>query len=94
MCIFKGGSTFSVAVLYRDMGLVPPDGEGNEQLSAQGCATAHREADEEAGISKMGLYSVLGGNGGSGFLGDRGLCHEEAEYLRAIYCYATDSGPV
>ena len=46
---FQGSIIGGVAVQGRDVGPDPPDGAGPEQLPAQGRATAHQEAAEEAG---------------------------------------------
>ena len=72
----------------------PPDGTVPEHLPAQGCATDHWEASEAEGGGEMGISSDGGSNGGGGLLGDLGLHHEEAEYGHAIYCNATDYGPL
>ena len=78
----------------RDVGPDPPDGAVPGKLSAQGCATAPREAYEAKGGGVMGISSSGGSDGGSGLRGDWDLHHKEAEYSRAIYCNATDSGPL
>ena len=41
------------------------------------------------------VVPIIGGsNGGSRLRGDQDIRHEEAEYGRAVYCNATDSGPL
>ena len=45
----QSGRAGGVAFWGRDMGLDPPDGVGPEKISAQGRATAHREASEAVG---------------------------------------------
>ena len=76
----------------RDVGPDPPDGAGPDHISAQGRAMAHQEAAEAEGGGALVISSADGVNDGSGLQGDRDLRHEEAEYGRAIYCDATDSG--
>ena len=50
----------------REVGPDPPEVAGPEQLSAQGSAAAHREADEAEGGGELGISSAGGGNGRSG----------------------------
>ena len=76
------------------MGPDPPDGAVPVHISAQVRAKARREAAKEAGGWELVLSSASGSNGGSGLRGDQGLCHEEAEYGRAIYFDATDYVPL
>ena len=64
--LFQGGSTGVVSFWGRYVGPDPPDGAGPVQLSAQGCAKAHRKVAKEAGGWDMGPSSAGGGNGGSG----------------------------
>ena len=90
--LFQGLSTVGVTFGVKDAGPDPPDGAGPEQLSAQGRATAHREANKAAGIGELGISSAGGGNVGSGLQGDKCLRHKEAEYGCTIYCDAFDSG--
>ena len=71
-----------------------PDRAEPEQISAQGCAMAHREVAEAAGGGELGISSAGSGNGGSRLQGDQGLRHEEAEYGHKIYCDATNYGPL
>ena len=45
------------------MGAHPSDGAGPGYISAQGCATAHREAFNEMGGWELFLPTIGGGNG-------------------------------
>ena len=76
------------------MGPHPEDGEVPGQLSVQGCKEAHREAAAADDGWDMGLPASGGGTGGSGDRGDTEVGNEEAEHGRAIYCDATDYGPI
>ena len=75
----------------KDMGPDPLDRAGPDHISAEGCATAYKEAAEEEGGGELGISSADGSNGGSELQRDRGLSNEEAEYGRGIYCNTTDS---
>ena len=55
---------------------------------------AHWEEVGEAGGWELGLSSADGSNDGSRLRGDQDLRHEEVEYGCAVYCDATDSGPL
>ena len=76
------------------MGPDPLDGAGPEHIPEQGRATSHQERAEAEGGRDMGISSAGGSNGGGGLRGDWVLHHEEAEYGFAIYCGATDYGPL
>ena len=89
---FQGGDPGGVVVWGRDVGTDPQDGVGPEYFSAQGCATAHREAAKETGGWELGISLIGGGNGGIRIQGDQDIHHKEAEYGRAVYCDATDYG--
>ena len=78
----------------RDMDPDPPDGAGPDQISAQGRATAHREASGASGGGALRISSYGGGNVRIRIRGDWGINHEEAEYGCAIYCDATEYGPL
>ena len=56
--------------------------------------TAHREAAEETGGWELGLSIIEGSNGGIRLRGDRNIHQDEAEHGHAVYCDATDSGPL
>ena len=45
-------------------------------------------------IRELVLPASGGGTGGSGARGDKEVVNKEAEHGRAIYCDATDSGPL
>ena len=76
------------------MGTHPRDGAGPGYIPAQGCATDHREATKETWGQELGVPAIGRGNRGSGIREDQKVCHEEAEYGRAVYCDATNSGPL
>ena len=59
-------------------GSLPPDRAVPGQISAQGRATAYREAEEAEGGGELGISSAGGSDGQSGLRRDWGLCHEEA----------------
>ena len=42
----------------------------------------------------LGLPAISGGNWGSWLQGDQKVCHEEAEHVCAVYCDATNYGPL
>ena len=44
------------------------------------------------GVWELVIPLIGGGNGGSRLQGDWDIRHKEAEYGRAVYCDATDSG--
>ena len=83
-----------VALWGSDAGPDPTDGADPDKLPAQVCATSHQEAAKVAGGGELEIFSTGDSNGGIGIRIYRGLSHEEAEYGRAIYCDATDSGPL
>ena len=76
------------------MGPNPEDGEGPGQLSIQGREEAHREAATAADGWELGLPASGEGTGGSGSRGYKEVGNKEAEHGRAIYCDATDYGPM
>ena len=43
---------------------------------------------------ELGIPIIGGGNDGNMILGDRDIHHEEVEHGRAVYCDATDYGPL
>ena len=59
--IFQSSSADGVAFWGRDVGPDPPDGAGHEQISAQGCATDHREAADAATVGGGLVISSDGG---------------------------------
>ena len=75
----QSSSAISVAFQGRDVGPDPPDGAGTEQISEQGCVTAHREAAEAAEGGELVISSADGGNGGSRIQRYWGLRQEEQE---------------
>ena len=54
----------------------------------------NREAREETGGWDLVLPAIGGGNRGSRIRGDQKVFHEESEHVRAVYCDATNSGPL
>ena len=69
-------------------------GSGPGKFPAQGRASYHQEADEEAEIGGMGVSPAGSSNVGCGFWRDRGIHQKEAEYSRTIYCDTADSEPL
>ena len=63
-------------------------------FTTQSRATAHREAAEETVGWELVIPTIGGGNGGSRLQGDWEIHHEEVEHGRAVYCDATNSGPL
>ena len=51
-------------------------------------------AAEEKGGWELVIPLIGGGNGGIRLRGNQDIRHEEEEYGRAVYCDATDSGPM
>ena len=76
------------------MGTDPEDREGPGKISLQGREEAHWEASAAEYGWDMGLLASGGGTGGSGDRGYTEVGNKEAEHGRAIYCDATDSGPM
>ena len=76
------------------MGPHSEDVEGPGQLSVQGCEEAHWEAAAAEEIRELGLPASGGGTERSDTGGDTEFHNTEAENGRAIYCDATDSGPM
>ena len=70
------------------------DEEGPGQLSAQGREEAHWEAAAAEERRELKLPASGGGTGGSGARGDTEVDNTEAEHGPAIYCDATDYGPM
>ena len=91
---FQGGDTGGVVVRVGDVSTNPQDGSGPESFQTQGRAMAHREASGYTGGWELGVPTIGGSNGGSSLLGDQDIHHEEAEHVCAVYCNATDSGPL
>ena len=77
-----------------DLGLHPEDGEGPGQFSFQGREDDHWKETSEKEIRELGIPTAGGGKEGSGNGGDTDIHNTEAEYGRAIYCDATDYGPM
>ena len=77
-----------------DLGPNSKDGEGSGQFLVQGREEDHWEATAAKERRELGIPTAGGGNEGSGNGGDMDIHNMEAEYGRAIYCDATDSGPM
>ena len=92
--VFQGGHACVVAFRVGDVGPDPPHVTGPVQFSEQGHMEDHRETSEEGGVGGMGIPTVGNSYGGGGIRGDRGLHPKKAEYGRAIYYEAKDSGPL
>ena len=76
------------------MGTNPQDVVGPEYFPTQVCVTAHGEADKEMGVWELVVPIIGGINDGIRLQGDRNIHHKEAEHGRALYCDATNSGPL
>ena len=76
------------------MGTDSGDGEGPGQFSVQGRAEDHGEAAAAKEVRELVLPFVGGSNEGYRDGSDTDVNPPEAEYGRAIYCDAADSGPV
>ena len=76
------------------MGPNPEDGEGPGHISIQGCNESHREASAATDEWELVLPASGGGTGGSRDGGDKEVSNKDAEHVRAIYCDATNSGPM
>ena len=64
------------------------------RLPGQGCKAANRAATSTMEGWAVVLPSPGGSTDGGGRREDQDVDPSEAEYCRAIYCNATDSGPV
>ena len=76
------------------MGTDPPHGSGPGNFLAQCCVADHGETAKDMGGGGLIIFTAGSSNGGGGFLGDRGLHPKEIEHSRAIYCNATNYGPL
>ena len=92
--LLEGGGSGGATLRGGDVGPCPEDGEGHGHISIQGHEEAHQESAAEEDGWGMGLPASVGGTGGSGDRGDKEVDNKEAEHSRAIYCDATDSGPM
>ena len=90
----QSGRAGGVNFWGRDVGPDPPDVAGPEHISAHCRSTDHQEAAKAVGGGGWGISSAGSSDGGSGLRRYWGLRHEEVEYDCAIYCNATDSGPL
>ena len=54
----------------------------------------HRTATTEAYERKLGIPPLSGGDAGGEFGVDEGIRPKEVEFVRALYCDATNSGPL
>ena len=90
----QGGGAGGTTVRGGDVGADPKDRAGAGELHARGRAQDHWETAAERGGWEMDLSSSEGGHARGGVRRDSEGRHKEAEYGRAIYCDATDSGPL
>ena len=91
---FQGVSIGDVALPVRDVGDDPPHGTGPGKFSTQGSAADQGETAEETGGRGLGTSTAGGSNEVGRLRGDWGLYPKEEEHGRAIYCNATNSGPL
>ena len=90
----QGGGTGGVSIWGGDVGTRPEDGAGPGQFPTQGREHYHWEAAAETGGWELGITASGGGTGGSGFRGDKEVGHKETEHGCAVYCNATNYGPL
>ena len=76
------------------MGLNAADGEGPGNFSVQGREEYHGETTAAKEERELGITTASGGTEGGRYGGDTDINYPEAEYGRAIYCEAADSGPM
>ena len=76
------------------MGVVPDDGAGAERIYPWGGEKAHRQTATEWEGWEVALPLTRGGHEGGRNNGRPYINSEKAEHGRAVYCYATASGPV
>ena len=84
----------SLALWVRDVGVNGAYGEGPGQFSVQGRKEDHGETAVATEGRELDIPAVGGSNEGYGNGGEKDINSPEAEYGRAIYCNAADSGPV
>ena len=91
---FQGGDPGGVVVWGGYVGTDPQDGAGPEFFQ-------HRFAQRLTGrhLRRLGGWELVipltvGGNVGIRIQGGWNICHKESEYGRAVYCHATNSGPL
>ena len=90
----QGGGTVGVAVWGGDVGPHSEDGAGPGQFPIQVRKEDHREASAATSRWEMRIPASDGGTGGIGVIRDKEVGHKEAEHGRALYCNATNSGPL
>ena len=76
------------------MGGVPKNGEGTERVHTWGGETANRKATAERVGREVVLPLTGGGHEGGGARRRPNFHKQKAEHGRAVYCYATASGPL
>ena len=86
--------TGSTTLRVRDLGVDGKNGKGPGKLSDQGSAEAHGETAATRDRQDLVLPITGGIDEGGRDCSDSDLNPPEAEYSRAIYCNAADSGPV
>ena len=91
----QGGGPGGVAVRGGEVGPHPEDAAGPGQFSKQGCKEVRWEVAAAATDRwELGIPISGGGTEGRGVRGGKEVGHKETEHSRAIYCDATDSGPL
>ena len=76
------------------MGADPTDRAGAGEFHAQRRAQDHGDTAAERVVWEMVLYLSEGGHARGGVCRDPEIHHKEAEHGCAVYCDATDSGPL
>ena len=76
------------------MGGVPENGEGTERVHTWGGETANRKTTAERVGWEVVLTLTGGGYEGGGSHRRSKVHNQKAEHGRAVYCYATASGPL
>ena len=76
------------------MGSDEENGISPGRLPGQGCKAANRSATSTREVWAVVIPIPGGSTGGGGRREDQDVDPSEAEYGRALYCDATDSGPV
>ena len=92
--VFQGVITGNVAFSDQRRGCLPPAWMVPDRFSSQGCTADHIETYGETGGGGIVIPTTGDSNVGGELRGDRGLHPKNPEHGRAIYCDATNSGPL